>query len=120
MVASQSFDGHDRPSAQNPRCPQDGIFRLAVQLVAEAIQQLHLRAAEWAGVWLGVEAAVRGVVVLVLALGAHLEACHRGHGPVVGYRAGYGEAWPAVRAVGERVAVAPVRGVEDLRQALLA
>ncbi len=48
------------------------------------------------------------------ALGAHLEARHRGRRPVVGHRAGYGEARPAVGAVGERVAVAPVRWVEDL------
>ena len=102
------------------RRPQDGVFRFCVQLVAEPVQQPYPRSADGAGVGLGVEAAVRGVIVLVPALGAHLEAGHRGRGPVVRNRAGYGEAGPTVGAVGERVAVAAVRWVEDLPQALLA
>ena len=114
VIATQSFDGYDGPSAQHPRRPQEGIVGIAVQLVAEPVQQPQLRPADGAGVGLGVEPAVGRVVVLVKALGAHLEVRHGGHGPVVGHRAGYGEPRPAVRAVGERVAVAPVRGVEEL------
>jgi hypothetical protein len=67
-----------------------------------------------------VEAAVRGIVVLALAFGAHLEAGHRGRGAVIRNRAGYGEARAAVGAVGERVAVAAIRRVEDLPQAVFA
>ena len=51
---------------------------------------------------------------------AHLEAGHRGQRPVVGHAAHDREARPAVRAVDERVAVPPVAGIEQLRQAVVA
>src|SRR5918912_4481104 len=91
-----------------------------MQLVPEAVQEPHLRAADRAGVGLGVEAAVGWVIVLSPALGAHLEVCHRGHGPVVGHRAGYGEPRAAVGAVGERIPVTPVCRIKELREAVLA
>ena len=120
VVASEALDGDDGPSPQHPGRAQDGVVRFCVQPVAELIQQPYPWSAGRAGVGLGVEAAVGGIVVLALAFGAHLEAGHRGRGPVVRNRAGYGEAGTTVGAVGERVAVAAVRGVEDLPQALFA
>ena len=78
----------------------------------------QLRAARRAGVGLGVEATVGGVVVLGLAGRAHREAGHRGGRPVVGHVEHDRVPRPAVRAVGERVAVAAVAGVVDLGQAV--
>ena len=58
-----------------------------------------------------------GVVVLGLARRAHREAGHRRGGPVVGHGADDRVPGTAVRAVGERVAVAAVGRVVDLGQA---
>src|SRR5215207_10058440 len=88
--------------------------------MAESVQQLYLWAADRAGVGLGVEPTISRVVVLSLALGAHLEVSHGGHGPVVGHRAGYSEPRTAVGAVGERIPVASVRRVKEFREAVLA
>ena len=83
-------------------------------------QQPQRRAADRTRVGLGVEAAVGRVVVLGLAGRAHPEAGHRRERPVVGDPADDREARPAVGAVDERVAVAPVGGVVKLAQAVLA
>src|SRR5215212_5933434 len=120
MVAAKSFDGDDGPAAQHPRGACNGVIRAGVKLVPEPVEQPYVRPADGTGVWLGVEAAVGGIFVLAAAIGAHLEARHRCCGPVVRERAGDGEARTAVRAVGERVAVAPVRGVQKLSQAIFA
>ena len=71
-----------------------------------------------AGVGLGVEAAIGGVVVFGLAGGAHWETGHGGLGAVVGDAAGDGEAGAAVCAVEEGIAVASVGGVEQLAEAV--
>src|SRR5215208_2661747 len=120
MVAAKSFDGDDGPAAQHPRGACNGVIRAGVKLVPEPVEQSYVRPADGTGVWLGVEAAVRGIFVLAAAIGAHLEARHRCCGPVVRDRAGDGEARTAIRAVGERVTVAPVRGVQKLSQAIFA
>ncbi len=85
---------------------------------ATGVPELAGRAAGRAGVGLGMEAAVGGIVVLTAAVGAHGEAGHGGRRPVVGHVEGDGEARAAVGAVGERVAVAAVGRVEDLRPAV--
>src|SRR2546430_15638195 len=63
------------------------------------------------------EAAVARVVILGRAALAHLERCHGGERPVVGDAPHDREARPAVGAVGERVAVAAVGLVPQLRPA---
>ena len=73
-----------------------------------------------AGVGLRVEASIGRVGVFAGATRAHLEGLHRSCRTVVGQRVDDGEARPAVRAVDERVAVAPVVGVEQLGQAIVA
>src|SRR5215210_9242954 len=55
-----------------------------------------------------------------MALGAHLEVRHRGRGPVIGYRVSYSEPWTAIGAVGERVSVALLRGIEEFFETVLA
>ena len=67
-----------------------------------------------ARVRLGVEAAVGDRVVLALTVRAHGERRHRRGRAIVGNVAGDREARPAVGAVGERIAVAPIVRVEDL------
>ena len=52
--------------------------------------------------------------------GAQRKAPHRGARPVVGQRLDHAVARAAAHAGGERVAVAPVRGIADFAQALLA
>ena len=78
------------------------------------------RAARRAGVRLGVEAPVAGIVVLAPAGGAHREAGHGRGGPVVRHAAHDREARPAVRAVDERVAEAAVGGIAQLGEAVVA
>ncbi len=78
------------------------------------------RAAGGACHGLGVEPAVGRVAVLGIAGVAQRERAHRRLGPVVGELVDDRGARPAVGAVGERVAVAPVRRVEQLAQAVVA
>ena len=80
--------------------------------------KLQVRAAYRAGVRLGVEASIQGVLVLGPARVAHREVLHGRVGPVVGQALNDAEARAAVGAVGERVEVATVGGVEQLMQAI--
>ena len=120
MVAPEALDGDDGPPPQHPGRLQDRVVRFGVQLVAELVLQPYPRAADGTGVGLGVEAAVGGIFVLALAFRAHLEGIHRGRGAIVWDLPRYGEARATVGAVGERVSVAAVRGIQDLTQAVLA
>ncbi|CAN5655019.1 hypothetical protein BH20ACT2_BH20ACT2_15910 [soil metagenome] len=121
VVATEAFDGQDPPGAQRGHGGlQGGLTVPVLQAVVEAVvegEQPQLGAAVTAGVGLGVEAAVAGVVVLLLAPIAHHEAGHGGGGPVVGDGGDDGVPGTAVGAVGERVAEAAVRRVVDLCQA---
>jgi hypothetical protein len=67
-----------------------------------------------------VEAAVGRIAVLALTGRAHGEAGHGCARPVVGDARDDGEPRPAIRAVDERVAVAPIRRVEQLGEAVTA
>jgi hypothetical protein len=69
---------------------------------------------------LGVEAPVRRIVVLRLAIGAHHKGCHRRLGPVVGDILDDGEPRTTVGAVNEGVTITPVVRVEKLAQAIVA
>ena len=82
--------------------------------------QVQPRPTDEAGVRLRVEAPVGRVAVLGGALGAHREVAHGRHRPVVGHVGDDREARPAVGAVDERVAVAPVTGGEQLGEAVRA
>ena len=54
------------------------------------------------------KATIQGVIIFPLAFGAHLEAAHRGLRAVVWYILDDGKARPAVSAVSERIAIAPI------------
>ncbi len=74
------------------------------------VDELKFGAAHRAGIGLGMEPAVCRVLVFPPAVRTHAESGHGGLGPVVGDVFDDGEAGTAVRAVGERIAVAAVRG----------
>ena len=82
------------------------------------IEKLQARAAGGTGVRLGVETPVGGIVVFRLAVRAHREAAHRGIRAVVGQRFDDAETRAAIRAVGERVAVAAIPRIENFAQAI--
>src|SRR5215204_2584892 len=120
MVTAETLYGDDSPATQHPRGTCNGVIGASVKLVPEPVEQPYLRSAAGTGVGLGVEASVGGILVLAAAVGAHGKARHRSRGPVVRDHAGDGEARAAVRAVGERVTVTPVRGVQKVGQAIVA
>ena len=76
------------------------------------------RAARRAGVRLGVEAAVGGILVFVSTGLAHREAAHRGRGAVVRDVEDDRVPRAAVRAVDERIPEPPVGGVQELAEAV--
>jgi len=85
--------------------------------LACTIDQLQTGAALWAGIRLGVEAAIQRVVILLLALGTHLEATHCGLGSVIRYVLNYGKAGSTVGAVSEGVEVTSVAGCQHFLEA---
>src|SRR5579883_870067 len=66
------------------------------------------------------ESAVQRILVLSLARRAHREALHRSIAPIVRQGFDNAEAWPAICAVGKRIKVTAIRGIENLAPALLA
>jgi len=116
MESADAFDGEDFSGGKTVYTGFDGVFD--GEDFAQGVSEGDLRAALPAGVGLGVEAAVGGVVVFSLAGGAHGERGHGGLGAVVGDAAGDGEARAAVGAVEERVAVAAVGEVEEFAEAV--
>ncbi len=126
MEAPKPFHGDDL-ALENGVCGsrQDlaaafGRSALAGQRLSSPVPQFNLWPAHGAGVGLGVEAAVKWVVILRLALRAHGEALHRGVCAVVGEGFDDAEARAAIRAVRERVTVTAIARIENLAQAVRA
>ena len=115
VEAAQSLDGHHRAGRQGRGRLGQGIAgkRPSVHVVPA-----ELRPAHRAGIGLGVEAAVQGVMVLAPAVIAQGEHAHGGVRPVVGDVFDDGEAGAAVGAVGKGVAEAAVVRVADIGQAV--
>ena len=90
---------------------------LAVHLLARKRQIMNVRAACGAGNRLSMEAAIPGIEVFLSAFAAHGEPCHCREWSVVRKVANNGEAWTALCAVDERVAVPSILRV-DLRVAI--
>ena len=120
--------GHQVETAQSPD-RQDLSFSQEADRLCNRICRIdpatvpghkcQRRAADRAGVGLGMEPAVVRVVVLGAAIRAHRERRHGGVGPVV--RDGFddGVPGPAVGAVDERVTVAPVGRVQEFGPAII-
>ena len=120
VIAADPLDGQDRAVGKHRRRLQRSRRPPSGARLRGPGTRRARGAAGWAGVRLRVEAAVERVVVFGLALGAHPEARHRRLRAVVGDALDDREARAAVRAVDERVAVAPVGGVGELGQARVA
>jgi len=123
LEAAQALDREDLAAHQQARRAVHGIERgdgVERERAAVAAFQPGARAAGMAGDRLRVEAAVVRRPVLGGAGGAEVERPHRGSLPVVGNALDDRQPRAAMGAVGERVAVAPLKGVERLGAALRA
>ncbi len=106
VITAESLDGNDRSGDEG----LEDCGRVGRQRRPAGRTRVRLR----------VEAPVARVLVLGPARVAHGKAGHRGERPVVRDAAHDREARPAVRAVDERIAVAAIRGIEQLAQAVVA
>ena len=79
-----------------------------------------MRPAIKAGIGLRVKTPVEWVGILRGAGGAHGKTIHRGGRSVIGQRANDGKARSAIGAVDKRVVIAPIGGVEQLAQTIIA
>jgi len=79
-----------------------------------------MRAANGTGIGLGVEPAVKWIIVFGLALRTHREGFHRRVGAVVGNGFDDAEAGAAMGAIREGIAESAVRRVVDFAEALRA
>ena len=118
MKSADALDRDDLPGS-NEGC--GGLYRVTIsgnvrERAARAFKP-NLRAAFGAGIGLRVEAAAGGIAVFRKAGRAHRELRHARGGAVVGDRADNRKPWPAIRAIGEGIAVATVGGVADIREA---
>jgi hypothetical protein len=135
VESPQPFDGHDLARAQSGRCPAQrrvppgdpavfphlkGEVRVVLPIrIGGGLPRVERegRAAARTRVGLGVEPAVQRVLILRLAVRAHAEPAHGGVRPVVGQGLHDGPARSAIGAVGERIAIAAIGGVQDLGEA---
>jgi hypothetical protein len=122
---AQALDRQDRAPAEQASRSRDrvlaGLHRgQACSRLRRAGNELQARAAGRARVRLRVKAAIARVVVLSLAVRAHRKDAHRGVRPVVRHVGDNGKARAAVRAIGERVPIAAVGGIQKLAQAVRA
>ena len=117
VVAAEPLDREDPAAGQQVRGRR---HRVAGQRPARSVHERQCRPAGRAAHRLGVEPPVGRVGVLAGAVGAHPEAGHRRQWTVVRDAGDHGEPRPAVGAVDERVAVAPVGRVPQLGQAVRA
>ena len=122
MIAAESLDGDDRALAEQPR---GGRYRVRLarrrgDRAAIGLDQPNGGPAGGTRVRLSVKSAIAGIVVLGAAGRAHRELAHRRPRAVIRHALDDREPRPAVGAVDERVPVAAVAGVEQLRQAVVA
>src|SRR5205807_7633377 len=82
--------------------------------------EVGLGAAGGAGVGLGVEAAVQGIVVFCLAGGAHGEDAHGGLVAIVGDILDDCEAGATVGAVDKGIMITSICGIEEFSKAVVA
>ena len=107
------------PSAMSTAVARIGSgSRPVVERPSVHARQAQGRAATRAGDRLGVEAAVGRIGILRRARRAHGERAHRRVGAVVGRSVDDRQARPAMRAIGEGVAKAPLRKVAAPRRGI--
>ena len=121
MEASDAFDRHDVAHHQHAtgriHVVEHGEGFVVHRAAAEVLDP-GARAAAVAGDGLGMEPTVGRILVLAPAGRTEREVPHGRVGAVVGRAFDDGEAWPAVGAVGEGIAIAIGEGIPHLGQAL--
>ena len=118
MESTDSFDGHHQSVRQDSCRSLDGV--VAPDRFPSIIEQEDARAALGTRIRLRVETPVGRIVVLTLAVGTHEELAHGGVRAVVGDVLYDAVTRAAVGAVYEGIAVASVRRIEKLTEAIAA
>ena len=113
----QAFHGHNLPLPYPLCCQQQG-FVVSSRDKPERLPQGEMWTTGRAGIGLRVKTSIQRILVFTLAGGAHHKISHRGVGTVVRQGLDEGKAWTAVRTVGERIEITPVRRVKDVVQAI--
>ena len=114
MKAPQALDRHDLAVSEQPG---RGLQGACGQGLPTRFLQPEVGAADRAGGGLGVEAPVFRVLILGPAGVAHGKDRHGGVAAVVGDRLDNGEAGAAIGAIGKRILIAAVTGVQDFSEA---
>src|SRR5579875_802582 len=116
VIAAQAFDSQDCTCREPPGCKRDE-FSISCGIVwwlfSRPVLQGDMGAADGTGVGLSVEAPVERVAVFSLAVGAHGKDAHCRLIAVIGNIQHDGEAWAAVSAVDERIAITSVGWGEE-------
>ena len=118
VVAPQALDGDDPSFSDQPPGSSDRL--VPAQDLPPFDEQLDRRAAVRAGDRLGVKATVRRILILGSTRRAHREVGHGRERPVVRHGLDQRQSRPAMGAVDEWIAVAPVGRIEQLAQAVRA
>ena len=119
LKAPQPLEGQNPTFAQLGRGGTDGLGGER-QDAAVGVPRRKLRPTCMAGDRLGMETARFRIAVLSIAVRAQREGCHACGVPVIRHAHDQGEARPAFRASGQRVAAPAVAGVHDFPQTLRA
>src|SRR5689334_2312501 len=120
MEAANPFDGYERPVPERTRCRLDDVPCTAEwHPMIRGVDEPCPRSTVMTRVRLRVEAAVRRVVILGATLRAHVEVRHGRERTIIRYAAHDRESRTAVRAIDERIAVAAIRRIEQLAEALV-
>ena len=98
--------------------PLQGFFPVQVRM--RILVKGQFRTADRAGDGLGMETAIRWILIFSLAIRAKRKPCHRCEGTVVRHLPNDRESGSTIRAIDERVAVPAVGGIEQLPQAIRA
>src|SRR5438046_1874776 len=83
-------------------------------------EQRDLRATDGAGVGLGMEPTVKGIIEFLLTSWTHWKDTHRRFVTIVRNILYDGEAWTAISAVDERIPIASVSRIEEFMQTIVA
>jgi len=116
--SAQPLNSQDFPLAEKSNSGGDGVVH--PEGLSLLVTKLYLRPTVRTGVGLSVEPPVGWVVIFMLTFWTHAELGHGGFRPIVRDILDDGKPGPAVRAVGKRVSIPAILGVENLLLARLA
>jgi hypothetical protein len=105
MESSQTFDSHNKSFAKEIEDLGNGI---SGDFFPVSIGQAERRPADWAGVGLGMEAAIRRIFIFAPADRTHDEGCHRSLVTIIGNVLDDRESGPAQSAIDKRITIPEV------------